>query len=114
VVGLIQGGNVRAIVHTGKGRLKSLPDVPPASDTLPGFEAYEWNGVFVPHGTPPAIVRTLNRTINEAIGAPDVKERFEQLNIDSQPTTPEEFRAFVKDQTVRWAKVVKDAGIKLG
>ena len=67
----------------------------PVSDTLPGFEAYEWNGVFVPHGTPPSIVRTLNGAINEAIQAPDVKERFEQLNIESRPNTPEEFRAFV-------------------
>ena len=67
VVGMIQGGQLKAIAHTGKGRLKSLPDVPPVSDTLPGFEAYEWNGVFVPHGTPPAIIRTLNGAINEAI-----------------------------------------------
>ena len=114
VLGLIQGGKVRAIAHTGKGRLKSLPDVPPASDTLPGFEAYEWNGVFVPHGTPPAIIRTLNGTINEAIRSPDVKERFEQLNIESRPNTPEEFRAFVTDQMERWGKVVKEANIKLG
>ena len=114
VVGIIQGGKVRAIAHTGKGRLKSLPDIPPVSDTLPGFEAYEWNGVFVPHGTPPAIVRTLNRAINEAIQSPDVRERFEQLNIESRPTTPEEFRAFVGDQMARWGKVVKDANIKLG
>jgi tripartite-type tricarboxylate transporter receptor subunit TctC len=113
VVGLIQGGKVKAIAHTGKGRLKSLPDIPPVSDTLPGFEAYEWNGVFVPHGTPPEIVRTLNGAINEAIGSPDVKERFEQLNIDSRPNTPEEFRAFVKDQMERWGKVVKEANIKL-
>src|SRR6188508_1295774 len=114
VVGIIQGGKVRAIAHTGKGRLKSLPDIPAVSDTLPGFEAYEWNGVFVPHGTPPAIVRTLNRAINEVIQAPDVRERFEQLNIESRPTTPEEFRAFVGDQMARWGKVVKDANIKLG
>ena len=113
-VGMIQGGQLKAIAHTGKGRLKSLPDVPPVSDTLPGFEAYEWNGVFVPHGTPPAIVRTLNVAINEAIRAPEVKERFEQLNIDSRPTTPEEFRAFVQDQMERWSKVVKEANIKLG
>jgi tripartite-type tricarboxylate transporter receptor subunit TctC len=113
-VGMIQGGQLKAIAHTGKGRLKSLPDVPPVSDTLPGFEAYEWNGVFVPHGTPPAIVRTLNGAINEAIRAPEVKERFEQLNIDSRPTTPEEFRAFVQDQMERWSKVVKEANIKLG
>src|SRR5271154_4787208 len=78
VVGMIQGGKIKAIAHTGKGRLKSLPDIPPASDTLPGFEAYEWNGVFVPHGTPPEIVGTLNGAINEAIRAPDVKARFDQ------------------------------------
>ncbi|MBV9563686.1 MAG: tripartite tricarboxylate transporter substrate binding protein [Bradyrhizobium sp.] len=113
-VGLIQGGQLKAIAHTGRGRLKSLPDVPPASDTLPGFEAYEWNGVFVPHGTPPEITRALNGAINAAIGAPDLKQRFEQLNIESRPTTPEEFGAFVKDQTGRWAKVVKEANIKLG
>jgi tripartite-type tricarboxylate transporter receptor subunit TctC len=114
VVGMIQGGQVKAIAHTGKGRLKSLPDIPPASDTLPGFEAYEWNGVFVPHGTPPAIVSSLNGAINQAIRAPDVKERFEQLNIDSHQNTPEEFHAFVKDQMERWSKVVKEANIKLG
>ena len=95
-------------------RLKSLPDVPPASDTLPGFEAYEWNGVFVPHGTPPDIVRKLNGAVNDAISSADVKQRFEQLNIDTRTTTPEEFAAFVKDQTERWSKVVKDANIKLG
>jgi tripartite-type tricarboxylate transporter receptor subunit TctC len=114
VVGMIQGGKVKAIAHTGKGRLKSLPDIPPVSDTLPGFEAYEWNGVFVPHGTPPVIVRTLNGAINEAIHTPDVKERFAQLNIDSRPNTPEEFRAFVKDQMERWSKVVREANIRLG
>jgi tripartite-type tricarboxylate transporter receptor subunit TctC len=113
-VGMIQGGQLKAIAHTGKGRLKSLPDVPPASDTLPGFEAYEWNGVFVPHGTPPAIIATLNGAINEAIRSPMVKDRFEALNIDSRPTTPEEFRAFVGDQMERWGKVVKEANIKLG
>jgi tripartite-type tricarboxylate transporter receptor subunit TctC len=70
--------------------------------------------VFVPHGTPPAIVSSLNRAINEAIRAPEVKERFEQLNIDSRQNTPEEFRAFVKDQMERWGKVVKEANIKIG
>jgi tripartite-type tricarboxylate transporter receptor subunit TctC len=114
VVGLIQGGQVKAIAHTGKGRLKSLPDIPPVSDTLPGFEAYEWNGVFVPHGTPPAIVKTLNSALNGALRSPSVVERFEQLNIESRQNTPEEFRAFVDEQMTRWSKVVKDANIKLG
>jgi tripartite-type tricarboxylate transporter receptor subunit TctC len=114
VVGMIQGGQLKAIAHTGKGRLKSLPDVPPVSDTLPGFEAYEWNGVFVPHGTSAAVTRTLNGAINEAIRAPEVKARFEQLNIESRQNTPEEFRAFVTDQMERWGRVVKEANIKVG
>jgi tripartite-type tricarboxylate transporter receptor subunit TctC len=114
VVGMIQSGQVKAIAHTGKGRLKSLPDIPALSETLPGFEAYEWNGVFVPHGTPPAIANTLNGAINRAIAAPEVRDRFEQLNIESRPTTPEQFSAFVHEQTERWGKVVKQANIKIG
>ncbi|MFZ0176926.1 MAG: tripartite tricarboxylate transporter substrate binding protein, partial [Pseudolabrys sp.] len=98
VVGLIQGGKVKAIAHTGKGRLKSLPDIPPVSDTLPGFEAYEWNGVFVPHGTPAPIVQKLNAGINNVLHDPNVTTRFQQLNIDIRQTTPEEFRSFVQDQ----------------
>jgi len=114
VVGLIQGGKVKAIAHTGKGRLKSLPDIPPVSDTLPGFEAYEWNGVFVPHGTPAPIVQKLNAGINNVLHDPNVTTRFQQLNIDIRQTTPEEFRRFVQDQMALWSKVVKDANIRLG
>jgi tripartite-type tricarboxylate transporter receptor subunit TctC len=114
VVGMIQSGQLKAIAHTGKGRLKSLPDIPPVSDTLPGFEAYEWNGVFVPHGTPQTIVTSLNGAINQAMVSPEVKDRFDNLNIESKPNTPDEFRAFIKDQMERWGKVVKEANIKLG
>jgi tripartite-type tricarboxylate transporter receptor subunit TctC len=114
VVGLIQAGKLKAIAHTGKGRLASLPDIPPVSDTLPGFEAYEWNGVFVPHGTPAAIVQKLNAGLNAAIVSPQVTARFTELNIQSRQNTPEEFRAFVEDQMALWSRVVKEANIKLG
>src|SRR5271170_7709962 len=114
VVGMIQGGQLKAIAHTGKGRLKSLPDVPPASDTLPGFEAYEWNGVFVPHGTPAPIVAKLSKNLNEAIVSPQVIGRFAELNIESHQNTPEEFRAFVDAQRALWSRVVREANIKLG
>src|SRR6201994_3696199 len=88
VGGLIQGGTVKAVCHTGKGRLKSLPDIPPAPATVPGFEAYEWNGVFVPHGTPADIVRKLNGTVNEAIASREVKDRFQQPKKETRATTP--------------------------
>jgi len=114
VVGLIKGGKVKAIAHTGKGRLESLPDIPPVSDTLPGFEAYEWNGVFVPHGTPAAIVTRLNAGINEALRSPQVTERFKQLNIVTRQNTPAEFHSFVEEQMKVWGGVVKEANIHLG
>jgi len=114
VIGLINGGQVKAIAHTGKGRLAGLPDIPPVSDTLPGFEAFEWNGVFVPHGTPPAIVQKLNAGLNEALRSPDVSARFAQLNIESRPNTPEEFRTFVQGQMELWSRVLNEANIRLG
>jgi len=114
VVGQIKGEKVKAIAHTGKGRLGSLPDIPAASHTLPGFEAYEWNGVFVPHGTPAAIAQKLNGTLNAALKTPEVQARFAQLNIDSRPNTPEEFALFVNEQMEKWAKIVKEANIHLG
>ena len=114
VVGLIKGGKVKAIAHTGKGRLDSLPDIPPVSDTIPGFEAYEWNGAFVPQGTPKPIVSKLNAAINQALVSPEVKARFQQLNIVSRQNTPEEFHNFIEQQMKQWGKVVKDANIHLG
>jgi tripartite-type tricarboxylate transporter receptor subunit TctC len=113
-IGLIEGGKLKAIAHTGKGRLANLRDVPPISETLPGFEAYEWNGVFVPHGTPPMIVQKLNASLNAALVSPQVSARFAELNIESRQNTPAEFRAYVENQMELWSRVVKEANIKLG
>jgi tripartite-type tricarboxylate transporter receptor subunit TctC len=114
VVGLIKGGKVKAIAHTGKGRLASLPDIPAMSDTLPGFEGYDWNGVFTPHGAPSAVVQKLNAAVNKALASPQVMSRFAELNVESHANTPEEFRAYVDGQMELWSRVVKDANIKLG
>ena len=113
-VGLIKGGKLKAIAHTGKGRLASLPDLPALSDTLPGFEGYDWNGIFVPHGTPSAIVQKLNAAANKALVSPQVTARFTELNVETRPTTPAEFGAYIESQTQLWSRVVKDANIKLG
>jgi tripartite-type tricarboxylate transporter receptor subunit TctC len=113
-IGFIKAGKLKAIAHTGKGRLKNLPGVPPISDTLPGFEAYEWNGVFVPHGVPRGIVTKLNAALNAALVSPRVSARFAALNIESRQNTPEEFGAYVESQMALWSRVVKEANIKLG
>ena len=113
-VGLVHGGQVKAIAHTGRGRLGTLPNLPAVQDTIPGFEAYEWNGVFVPTSTSPEIVKKLNAGLNEVLRQPDVVARFKSLNIDFKENTPQEFRSFVAAETEKWGKVVRDAGIKLG
>ena len=113
-IGHVQGGAVRAIAHTGKGRLATLPDVPAMVDTLPRFEAYEWNGVFVPTGTPKDIVARLNEGLNATLRQPDIVARLQQLNVDFRENTPEEFSAFVKAETERWGKVVREANIRIG
>jgi tripartite-type tricarboxylate transporter receptor subunit TctC len=113
-IGQVQAGTVRAIAHTGKGRLGTLPDLPAVAETIPGFEAYEWNGVFVPTGTPPAIIQRLSAGLNAMLKEPAVTDRLNTLNVEYRPNTPEDFRAFVTAEMEKWSRVVKDANIKLG
>ena len=113
-VGLVQAGSVKGIAHTGKGRLATLPDLPPVSDTIPGFEAYEWNGVFVPTGTPAEIIQKLNAGMNALMKDAAVTERLDKLNISYRQNTPDDFRAFVAAEMERWGRIVKEANIKLG
>ena len=82
--------------------------------TLPDFEAYEWNGVFVPTGTSPAIIAKLNAALNALLDDPVIIERFRTLNVNSRKNTPDEFRAFLNAEMARWSQLVKDADIKLG
>ena len=113
-IGHVQGGALKAIAHTGRGRLATLPDLPAVAETLPGFEAYEWNGVLVPAGTAPEIVRKLNTGLNAVLREPDVIARFKQLNVVSRENTPEEFRAFVAAEMDKWGRVVREGNIRLG
>jgi tripartite-type tricarboxylate transporter receptor subunit TctC len=113
-VGLVESGKVKAIAHTGKGRLGTLPNLPSVADTLPGFEAYEWNGVFVPTGTPAAIAQKLGAGLNAMLKEKDVTDRLDKLNVTYRPNTPDDFRAFVAAEMERWSRVVKEADIKLG
>jgi tripartite-type tricarboxylate transporter receptor subunit TctC len=113
-VGHVQSGTLKCIAHTGRGRLAALPDVPAVAETLPGFEAYEWQGLFVPAGTPAEIVQKLNTGLNAVLRQPDIAERLKQLNVEFRENTPQEFRAFVAAEMEKWERVVREANIKLG
>ncbi len=88
--------------------------MPAVAETLPGFEAYEWQGLFVPAGTPAEIVQKLNTGLNAVLRQPDIAERLKQLNVEFRENTPEEFRAFVAAEMEKWGRVVREANIKLG
>jgi tripartite-type tricarboxylate transporter receptor subunit TctC len=109
---LVRSGTLKAIAHTGQGRLASLPNVPPVSDTLPGFVTHEWNGVFLPAGAPKAVVDRLNAALNAAIAASAVVERMAQLSVTARANTPAEFSSFVVAETERWSKVIREGNIK--
>jgi tripartite-type tricarboxylate transporter receptor subunit TctC len=113
-MGHVQGGTLRAVAHSGRGRLVTLPELPAVQETLPGFEAYEWNGVFVPTGTPGEITERLNAGLNQVIRDPAVAERLKGLNVETRANTPADFGAFVASELEKWGRVVREANIKLG
>jgi tripartite-type tricarboxylate transporter receptor subunit TctC len=97
---------------TSISRSDALPDLPTVADFLPGFQASYWAGVGTPKNTPAEIIGKLSKEINAALADPVLKARFADLGSTVFPTSPAEFGRFIADETEKWAKVVKFAGIK--
>ena len=109
-----KSGRLRALALSGLKRSPLVPDLPTLDEAgLKGYEIVGWNGLFVPSGTPRQIVTRLHGDIAKALAQPDVKERLATMGAEPVGNTPEEFRAFVKAEIVKWAKVVKAAGLKV-
>jgi tripartite-type tricarboxylate transporter receptor subunit TctC len=108
----IRAGRLRALGVTAAKRSDALPDVPTIGETVPGYEVSVWNGISVPKGTPPEIIATLNRAVNEVLADPRLQARFAELGGAPMPMTPAAFGQLVADETAKWAKVVKLSGIK--
>ncbi|HUC51929.1 MAG TPA: tripartite tricarboxylate transporter substrate binding protein [Xanthobacteraceae bacterium] len=111
-LGYLKAGKLRPLAVTAATRQAALPDVPAVSEFLPGYEASGWYGIVAPKATPKAIVDKLNTEINAALADPTVKTRFTQLGLVLSPGSPEDFTKFIVDETEKWAKVVKFAGIQ--
>jgi tripartite-type tricarboxylate transporter receptor subunit TctC len=109
----IKAGKVRALGVTTTKRVVELPDVPTIGETVPGYEVSVWYGIRGPKGIPAEIVTKLNTEVNAALAKPELKQRFHQLGGEVMPMTPAEFGKLVADETVKWAKVVKSAGLKV-
>jgi len=111
----VRSGKLRALATSSASRLPAFPDVPTAEEAgLAGYQVTTWYGVFAPAGTPPAIVRRLHADLVKAMQTPDTKSKLEGIGADGTVSrSPEEFAALVRADTARYAKIVKDIGLKM-
>jgi tripartite-type tricarboxylate transporter receptor subunit TctC len=110
----IESGRLRAIGVTSSTRVSALPNVPPISDTpgLAGFEVINFFGLMLPAGTPPAIVKTLNGAAVAALKVPVIASKLRENGFEPAPTTPEQFREFIRTESMKFGKIVVEAGVK--
>ena len=109
----VKGGKLLAIAQTRTTRSKAYPNVPTMHEEgFPGFDATTWYGLAGPGNLPAAMVKRINDDVNTVLAMPDVVERLAQYGAEDGGGSAEKFRAFIQSEQVKWAKVVKDAGIK--
>jgi tripartite-type tricarboxylate transporter receptor subunit TctC len=108
----IRAGKLRPLAVTTAMRSEALPDIPTVAEFVPGFEASGWQGVGAPTSTPAAIVDSLNKEINVALADPKMKARLADLGGTALGGSPADFGKLIAEETEKWAKVVKFAGIK--
>jgi tripartite-type tricarboxylate transporter receptor subunit TctC len=109
----IKSGKLRALAVLARERSAALPEVPTAAEAgLPDFDVTTWYGVLAPAGTPRPIVMRLNGELVRIMHSPELKERLASMATDPRTSTPEEFAAYLKQETVKWAEIVRKAGIK--
>ena len=110
---MIRADKLRAIAVTGKTRSEALPEVPTMIEAgYPGVTAVTWNGILAPAGTPREIVAKLNEAMVSVLRTPEIKEQLAKLGQEVAWSTPEEFAAFLRDETEKWRKVIAATGIK--
>jgi tripartite-type tricarboxylate transporter receptor subunit TctC len=110
---LVQSGKIRALGVSSTQRIRMLPDVPTIGETVPGYTVTGWLGIGAPKDTPAEIVQRLNREIAAVLNDPPIKSKMLELNSDPFVSTQAEFAKFTADDTEKWGKVVKAAGVKV-
>lgn len=110
----IRSGRVRAVAMAAPTRFPLLPDVPTVAEAgVPGYAVTNWAGIFVAAGTPRAIIDRLNAEVVKALNAPDVKAKLLEMGLVAGANTPEQFAVFIQAETQKWARIIKQANIRI-
>jgi tripartite-type tricarboxylate transporter receptor subunit TctC len=112
-LGYVKAGTLRALGVTATARVDVLPDVPPIGESVPGYEATSFTGIGAPAQTPVEIIALLNRSVNAALADPAFTVRVRELGMQPFAGSPAEFSKFIADETEKWGKVIRAAGIKV-
>jgi tripartite-type tricarboxylate transporter receptor subunit TctC len=109
----VQGGRVRALGVSSARRSAAAPDVPAIAESVPGFDMTVWFGLLAPTGTPKEVITRLNSEMLKVLKDPAFQTQLAGMGVTPMPSSPDEFSTFLRNETVRWGKVVKDSGAKL-
>lgn len=113
VVPQVRAGKLRALAVTSVQRSSMAPDVPTVAESgVPGYDVTSWYGLMVPAGTPQEIIARLNGAAANALAHPEVKKRFATTDLETTGSTPEQFGATIRSEVAKWAKVVKESGMR--
>jgi len=113
-VPFVQSGRLRPIAVSGAQRSALFPDVPTVAESgLPGFASEDWQGILAPAKTSPDVVMKLNGEIARILALPEVKQKLTAAGFDPKPSTPQWFAEFIQAETLKWARLLKQSGIKL-
>ncbi len=107
----VKSGKMKPIAMASPSRVPSYGEVPAASETVPGFSVMSITGIIVPRPTPRAVVSRLSADIGRALQAPDIKARMSEAGMEPTPTSPEQFDAYIRSESEKWAKVIRQAGV---
>lgn len=109
----VRENKLRGLAVTSLKRSSVIPELPTVAESgYPGFEAVSWFALLAPQGTPAPILSKLHQEISKIAALSDIREKFAQLGLDTIVGSPEELATIIKSDIVKWAKVIKDAGIK--
>jgi tripartite-type tricarboxylate transporter receptor subunit TctC len=109
----VAAGQLKALGVTDTMRSKFYPDIPPVSETVPGYESVGWFGLLAPPNTPPDIVKKLNAVIVAAMQTQEFRDHLATLGAEPKPQTPEEFGRYINADVAKWSKLVKDNDVQL-